>query len=73
MGFRVDKALEAIGLEQQALILKAIENIRAYDDAVGIGEHPDLAEAIEAQVKIIADARDVLSAVEYIKEERSEA
>ena len=69
MSFRIDKALEAIELEQKAKILKAVENIRAYQNAVGIGEHPDLTEAVEEQVKLVADAQDVLSAVKFIKEE----
>lgn len=67
MGFRLDKALDVIQAEQEAIILKALENIRAYNNAIGIGEHPDLVEAVESQIKIIAEARDIISATEFVK------
>lgn len=66
MGFRLSKALEALKLEYQAKILKATENIRTYENSVGIGEHPDLVEAVEMEVKKIAEAQDMLEAIESL-------
>ena len=39
-------------------------NIQVYSDSpVGIGEHPDLVEAIETQVSRIAEAEDKIQAI----------
>jgi hypothetical protein len=57
--------LEAIikKLEGEKEMAKA--NIMVYQrNAAGIGEHPDLAEAIESQVAKIAEAEDKIAAIE---------
>ncbi len=49
-------------LEGQIEVAKA--NIKVYErNPVGIGEHPDVVEAIESQVEIIATARDKIEAI----------
>ena len=67
MSFRLEKALNAIEAQQQATILRATENIRAYNNSVGIGDHGDLVAALEEQVRVIADARDIISAIEFLR------
>lgn len=72
MGFRLGKALDAIKLEQEAKIATAVENIRAYENSVGIGEHPDLVGAVKEQVAIVAEAQDILSALKHVEKEIKE-
>jgi hypothetical protein len=67
MGFKVQRALDALRQENEAKINRAVENIRAYDDAVGIGEHPDIVSAVEDQVKEVVEARDMLEALTDIQ------
>ena len=69
MAFRLTKALDALEAEQQAIALRAVENVRAYTNAVGIGEHPDLVGAVQEQVKIIADAQDQLAAIKFLRQQ----
>ena len=39
-------------------------NIQVYSDhPAGIGEHPDLVQAIESQIEIIAGAEDKIQAI----------
>ena len=53
--------LDALMLQYQAEIAKAKSNIRVYmENPVGIGEHPDLAAAVDSQIELIAHAEDKL-------------
>ena len=45
-----DKLLRAVRAKHQALMEEALVNIEVYDHSVGIGEHPDLVQAVESQV-----------------------
>ncbi len=45
-------------------------NVRVYmKKMVGIGEHPDFAEAIDSQISLMVDAKDKLGIVESLIEE----
>ena len=57
--------LNALMLQYQAEIAKAKSNIRVYmENPVGIGEHPDLAAAIDSQIELIAHAEDKISVLQ---------
>jgi len=56
--------LKALIQKQLGEIEIAKANIQVYSDSpVGIGEHPDLVEAIETQVSRIAEAEDKIQAI----------
>lgn len=56
--------LKALIQKQLGEIEMAKANIQVYQDhPVGIGEHPDLVEAIETQVTRIAEAEDKIQAI----------
>ena len=45
-------------------IAVAKANIEVYsDNPAGIGEHPDLVQAIDSQIEIIAEAEDKIQAI----------
>ena len=51
--------LDALMLQYEAEIAKAKSNIKVYmENPVGIGEHPDLAAAVDSQIELIAHAED---------------
>ena len=51
--------LKALKLQYESEIEKAKANIQVYlTNPVGIGEHPDLAAAIDNQIEVIAHASD---------------
>ena len=53
--------IKALAKKYEADILNAKANIEVYvTNPAGIGEHPDLAAAIDSQVDIIAHAEDKL-------------
>ena len=53
--------VKALAKKYEAYILNAKANIEVYvTNPAGIGEHPDLAAAIDSQVDIIAHAEDKL-------------
>tara|TARA_Y100000004_G_C8750151_1_gene342040 strand:- start:333 stop:539 length:207 start_codon:yes stop_codon:yes gene_type:complete len=53
--------LQALKLQYESEIEKAKANIQVYlTNPVGIGEHPDLAAAIDSQIDVIAHASDKL-------------
>jgi len=57
--------LDALMLQYQAEIAKAKANIRVYmENPVGIGEHPDLAAAVDSQIELIAQAEDKISVLQ---------
>ena len=57
--------LNALLLQYQAEIAKAKSNIKVYmENPVGIGEHPDLASAVDSQIELIAHAEDKISVLQ---------
>ena len=57
--------LNALMLQYQAEIAKAKSNIKVYmENPVGIGEHPDLAAAVDSQIELIAHAEDKISVLQ---------
>tara|TARA_Y100000593_G_scaffold90808_1_gene178058 strand:- start:743 stop:943 length:201 start_codon:yes stop_codon:yes gene_type:complete len=56
--------MKALQLQYQSEIAKAKDNIEVYlSNPAGIGEHPDLAAAIDTQVEVIAHAEDKLAVI----------
>lgn len=56
--------LEALCKKLEGEIEVAKANIMVYTrNAAGIGEHPDIVEAIETQIAKIAEAEDKLGAI----------
>ena len=56
--------INALAKRYEADILNAKANIEVYiKSPVGIGEHPDLASAIDTQVIVIANAEDKLGVI----------
>ena len=53
--------IKALKLQYESEIEKAKDNVKGYhNNPVGIGEHPDLAAAIDSQMEVIAHAEDKL-------------
>jgi|TARA_B110000908_G_C9861983_1_gene274487 hypothetical protein len=56
--------LEAAAAHQQGIIAKHKANVEVYlNNVVGIGEHSDIIETIELEMKSIAEAQDVLDVI----------
>jgi hypothetical protein len=56
-----DRILTALKSHAQGHIDKHLANIEIYlNNPVGVGEHPDILEAIEQELKIIAEYQDQL-------------
>ena len=56
--------LDALCKKLEGEIAVAHANIKTYErTSVGIGEHPELVQAIETQVEIIAHAEDKLNTI----------
>ena len=56
--------MKSLKLQYESEIAKAKDNIEVYlSNPAGIGEHPDLAAAIDSQVEVIAPAEDKLGVV----------
>ena len=54
--------LDALMLQYESEIAKAKSNIKVYmENPVGIGEHPDLAAAVDSQIELIAHAEDKIN------------
>jgi len=54
-----EKILEALKSHAKGHIDKHLANIEVYlNNPVGVGEHPDILEAIEQELKIIAEYQD---------------
>lgn len=45
-----EQLLRAVRSKHQAKMEEALVNIDVYERSVGIGEHPDIVEAVETQV-----------------------
>ena len=53
--------LEALEARYRGEIAQAKANIRVYiENPTGIGEHPEVAQAMDAQIEIIASAQEKL-------------
>ena len=53
--------IDALEARYRGEIAQAVANIRVYiENPAGIGEHPDLAAAIDNQIEVIAHASDKL-------------
>lgn len=56
--------LEALIKKLEGEIAVGIANIRVYERAAaGIGEHPDIVEAVETQIAKIAEAEDKIETI----------
>ena len=56
--------MKSLKLQYESEIAKAKDNIEVYfHHPAGIGEHPDLAAAIDSQIEIIAHAEDKLGVI----------
>ena len=56
--------MKSLKLQYESEIAKAKDNIEVYlSNPAWIGEHPDLAAAIDSQVEVIAHAEDKLGVV----------
>lgn len=57
--------LEALKLKYEAEVAAAKANIQVYiDNPAGIGEHPDLVEAVDEQLVKLAEAEDKLETLQ---------
>jgi len=61
-----DKLLKAIRAKHAAVMEEALVNIEVYENAVGIGEHPDLVGAVEEQVDKYVHALEMVEGVDKI-------
>ena len=61
-----EKLLRAVRAKHQALMEEALVNIEVYDHSVGIGEHPDLVQAVESQVDKYVHALEMVEGVNSI-------
>ena len=61
---KMNYLLEALCKKLEGEIAVAHANIKTYErNSIGIGEHPELVQAIETQVEIIAHAEDKLNVI----------
>ena len=61
-----EKLLKAVRAKHVAVMEEALVNIEVYNNAVGIGEHPDIVEAVEAQVDKYVHALEMVEGVDKI-------
>lgn len=61
-----EKLLRAVKTKHQALMEEALINIEVYENSVGIGEHPDLVQAVEAQVDKYVHALEMVEGCDKI-------
>ncbi len=60
--------LIALEAKYKAEMAAAKANIEVYlSNPTGIGEHPDLVEAIDSQIAILAEAEDKLDSLKHFK------
>lgn len=58
--------LRVVRSKNQAKMEEALANIEVYQNSVGIGEHPELVEAVETQVEKYVHALEMVDAVNSI-------
>jgi len=61
-----DMLLKAVRSKHQAKMEEALVNIEVYERSVGIGEHPDLVEAVETQVDKYVHALEMVEGVNML-------
>jgi hypothetical protein len=61
-----DVLLRAVRSKHQAKMEEALANIEVYERSVGIGEHPDLVEAVETQVDKYVHALEMVEGVNML-------
>ena len=61
-----ERLLKAVRAKHQALMEEALINIEVYEKSVGIGEHPDLVQAVESQVEKYVHALEMVEGVNTI-------
>ena len=60
-----NKILAAVKSHAQGHIDKHLANIEVYlNNPVGVGEHPDILEAIEQELKIVTEYQDQLDIID---------
>jgi len=65
MEYNRENMIEAIKAHAKGHIAKHTMNVEVYlKNASGIGEHPDIIEAIEKELNIIAEYHDQLEVLE---------
>ena len=60
----------AVRAKHAAVMQEALINIEVYENSVGIGEHPDLVESVEAQVDKYVHALEMVEGVDKILMEK---
>ena len=58
-----ERILHALIKKHEAIMEESIINIDTYQNAVGIGEHPDIVEAVETQVKKYSEAKEMVDSI----------
>ena len=61
-----DVLLRAVRAKHEAKMTEALANLSVYENSVGIGEHPDLVEAVESQVDKYVHALEMVEGVNMI-------
>ena len=61
-----DQLLRAVRSKHQAKMEEALVNIDVYERSVGIGEHPDIVEAVETQVDKYVHALEMVEGVNML-------
>lgn len=61
-----DVLLRAVRSKHEAKMVEALANLTVYENSVGIGEHPDLVEAVESQVDKYVHALEMVEGVNMI-------
>ena len=67
-----EKLLSAVRAKHAAIMEEALVNIDVYEKAVGIGEHPDIVQAVETQVDKYVHALEMVEGVDKILYETRE-
>lgn len=67
-----DTLIKAFKSHAQGHIDKHLANVEVYlHNPAGVGEHPDIMEAIEQEMKLVAEYHDMLEMVdEYLEKPR---
>ena len=58
-----ERLLKAVRSKHLAIMEEALINIEVYEKSVGIGEHPDLVQAVESQVDKYVHALEMVEGI----------
>jgi len=65
--------IQALKLRYESTIAEATCNIAVYlKNPAGIGEHPDIVEAVDSQIARIAEAQDKIHVIQEFYEDEAE-